>query len=132
VATLVDFMIMCALVSFVRVPAAIATAIGATAGGVTNFTLGRHWIFRASDAPARAQAWRYAFVSLVSLSLNAGGEYVLHDRLDVHYLLARILVAIGVSVCWNFPLQRDFVYRQGQPRQAISPEISARATTNPP
>jgi CDP-diacylglycerol--glycerol-3-phosphate 3-phosphatidyltransferase len=131
VATLVDFGIMSALVSGFELPAALATGIGAAAGGVTNFTLGRHWIFRARDARAATQAWRYALVSLVSLLLNAAGEYVLHDRLGVQYLLARVLVSISVSVCWNFPLQRGFVYRQGQPQTAPSPPLSVHATPDP-
>ncbi len=120
IATVVDFGIMSLLVSGIGVPAASATAIGAGTGGIVNFTLGRRWIFRAGDAPAASQAWRYTFVSLVSLSLNAEGEYVLHDRLGLQYFLARVLVSIAVSVCWNFPLQRNFVYRQEGPRTAAS------------
>jgi len=118
VATLVDFTVMSVLVSGFEVAPALATAVGAATGGVTNFTLGRRWIFGATGAPAAPQAWRYALVSLVSLSLNAGGEYALHDRLGIQYVLARVLVAVGVSVCWNFPLQRRFVYHQGQPAVA--------------
>jgi CDP-diacylglycerol--glycerol-3-phosphate 3-phosphatidyltransferase len=131
VATLIDFAIMSALVSGLGMPPALATGIGAAAGGVTNFTLGRRWIFRASRAPAGMQAWRYALVSLVSLSLNAAGEYVLHDRFGVQYLLARVIISICVSVCWNFPLQRTFVYGRGQPQATRSPALSTRATPDP-
>jgi putative flippase GtrA len=91
VATAIDFATMSALVSGLGVPAALATAIGDPVGG---------------------QAWRYVFVSGASLGWNAGGEYVLHDLLGLHYLLARVVIASIVSVCWNFPVQRAFVYRQ--------------------
>jgi len=109
-ATLVDFGTMGALVTGFGVPAALATAIGAAAGGISNFGIGRHWVFGATGTRAAVQAWRYGLVALVSLLLNAAGEYAFHDRLRVHYLVARVVVSLGVSVCWNFPAQRGFVY----------------------
>jgi putative flippase GtrA len=111
-ATGIDFGTMSALVSLFGLPAPLATAIGAALGGVSNFLLGRHWIFSADDGHAGDQAWRYVLVSATSLGLNAGGEYVLHDRLGIQYLLARVIVASIVSVGWNYPVQRSFVYRR--------------------
>jgi putative flippase GtrA len=112
VATAIDFATMSALVSGLGVPAALATAIGAAVGGLSNFLLGRHWIFSAREDHVGGQAWRYVFVSGASLGWNAGGEYVGHDLLGLHYLLARVIIASIVSVCWNFPVQRAFVYRE--------------------
>jgi putative flippase GtrA len=111
VATGIDFGTMSALVFFIGLPAVLATAIGAAVGGTSNFLLGRHWIFSAKDGHARDQIWRYVLVSAVSLGLNAGGEYVLNDRLGVQYLPARGIIASLVSVGWNYPVQRMFVYR---------------------
>jgi putative flippase GtrA len=114
--TAVDFGTMIALVSGLGLPAVPATAIGAAAGGITNFMLGRAWIFRAHDAPAGGQALRYVFVSGASLGWNALGEYLVHDRLGVQYILARALVAVAVSLFWNYPMHRSFVFTRGQPR----------------
>jgi putative flippase GtrA len=112
VATAIDFGTMSALVSGLGVSPVLATAIGAAVGGFSNFLLGRHWIFSAKHDRVGEQAGRYAFVSGASLGWNAAGEYVLHDLLGIQYLLARVIVASLVSVCWNFPVQRAFVYRQ--------------------
>jgi putative flippase GtrA len=112
VATGIDFGTMSALVSLLGLPAALATAIGATVGGASNFLLGRHWIFAAKEGRTAAQAWRYVLVSATSLVLNSVGEYLLHDRARIQYLVARILVATVVSVGWNYPLQRSFVYHR--------------------
>src|SRR5207302_873514 len=90
---------------------ALATALGAAAGAIVNFLLGRYWIFPDGRATARASALRYALVSLVSLGLNSLGEYILVSLVRIQYVLARLLVAVAVSVVWNFPMQRDFVYR---------------------
>jgi putative flippase GtrA len=90
------------------------TIVGAALGALVNFCLGRAWIFRAApDRPAN-QAVRYAVVSAASGGWNALGEYLLHDVARVQYVVARALVAVAVSLCWNFPVQRRFVFREGR------------------
>jgi CDP-diacylglycerol--glycerol-3-phosphate 3-phosphatidyltransferase len=108
--TLVDFGTLALLVERFGVHPVAATALGALAGAVFNFTLARRWIFRDHDGSAAAQALRYALVSGASLGLNTLGEYVVATRLGVHYLLARALVALLVSLCWNFPMHRRVVF----------------------
>lgn len=111
VATVVDFGTMIALVSGAGLLPAAGTAVGASAGAVTNFTLGRLWIFEARAGRTRDQAMRYAAVSAASLLLNTLGEHLLATILGVPYVLARVIVAVLVSVGWNFPLHRRFVFR---------------------
>jgi putative flippase GtrA len=115
--TLVDFGTLALLVERFGVHPVAATALGALAGAVFNFTLARRWIFRDHDGSAAAQALRYALVSGASLGLNTLGEYALATRLGVHYLLARALVALLVSLCWNFPMHRRVVF----PRAGSAP-----------
>jgi putative flippase GtrA len=136
VATAIDFGAMTLLVTGFGASAVLGTVIGASAGAVSNFWLGRHWIFRREGIggshrrtgrpggrsgvdSARAQAWRYGLVSFASLLLNALGEYGLHNVLRLQYQLARALVAITVSLVWNFPMHRWFVFAE---REATSPE----------
>jgi hypothetical protein len=33
--------------------------------------------------------------------------------MHVQYVVARTLVSIAVSLIWNFPMQRRFVFREG-------------------
>lgn len=111
IATAADFGVMVATVELFHLWPAAATFVGAACGGITNFQLGRHWIFEAHHEGAAPQALRYAVVSLASAGWNALGEYGLHHRLGVHYLAARVVVAVAVSFLWNFPMQRTFVFR---------------------
>lgn len=111
-ATLVDFATMTAMVEMLGASPVSGTALGATLGAVTNFTLSRRWVFRARGERAEAQALRYALVSLTSLGLNTFGEYVLASRLGFEYLSARVVVSLAVSLLWNFPMHRQFVFRQ--------------------
>lgn len=111
VATGVDFGVMVALVEGVAVSPVAATAVGATAGAVTNFALGRTWIFGSTSGAVSGQIGRYALASAASAALNALGEHIVHDLANVRYLLARALVALAVGVLWNFPMHRHFVFR---------------------
>lgn len=110
VATVVDFTVMIALVSLAGAAPALGTAVGAASGGVVNFMLGRRWIFRATEYHPAPQAGRYAVVSLGSLALNTCGVHVLATVMHYPYVAARLAVSFAVSILWNFPLQRGFVF----------------------
>jgi putative flippase GtrA len=107
-ATALDYALMILAVERLGVTPPVATALGAMAGAVANFLLGRAWIFHADKGAWTAQAARYAVVSGASAGWNALGVLVLHD---VPYVWARVAVSIAVSVLWNFPAQRRFVFR---------------------
>jgi putative flippase GtrA len=113
-ATAVDFSVMVAMVELAGLSPVVATAIGATCGAVTNFALGRRWIFTRHDRNALGQAARYAAVSSGSLVLNTLGEAIANGVLGVRYALARAFVAVVVSLAYNFPLHRAFVFREGR------------------
>ena len=112
VATLVDFAVMIALVQGAHVSPVVATAVGAGSGAVTNFLLGRSWVFRRPQGHWSWQALRYALVSGASAGLNALGEHLVLRFTVINYVAARALVALVVSLLWNFPMQRRFVFRE--------------------
>jgi putative flippase GtrA len=112
VATALDFGSMILWVEYAGASPTAGAALGASLGGITNFLLGRAWVFRQGQGHWTGQAVRYAFVSATSAGLNALGEYLMHDFAHVEYVLARAFVSIGVSLLWNFPMQRSFVFRQ--------------------
>jgi putative flippase GtrA len=113
-ATTVDFAAMIALVECLGLSPVTSTAISASLGGITSFVLGRVWIFRRHSGHWAAQATRYAVVSGASAGLNALGEHLLHDLAGLQYVWARLLVSVAVSLLWNFPMQRGFVFREGR------------------
>jgi len=108
----VDFATMIALVRTLALAPAFATAGGAATGAVTNFLLGQRVIFAGASGSTAGQALRYALVSGASLLLNSFGEYVLTVDLRLQYVVARAFVALAVSLLWNFPMQRHFVFRR--------------------
>ncbi len=111
VATVFDYSVMITMVSIVGLSAVQGTVIGASTGAITNFTMGRHFTFRAANRGARGQLIRYALVSAASLGWNALGEHLLAVVLGIHYVLARLITGTLVGFIWNFPMQRYFVFR---------------------
>jgi putative flippase GtrA len=55
---------------------------------------------------------RYAAISLTSLLLNTVGVILLTEGLRWNPLAAAAVVGIGVSLSWNLPLHRIFVFRE--------------------
>lgn len=111
VATGVDFGVMIALVELLHLPPVFGTAVGSTAGAVTNFWMGRHWTYHADGDAVGRQLIRYVIVAICSLGWNTLGEYIFVNRLGVHYVLGRVITAVIVSNVWNYPMQRFFVFR---------------------
>jgi putative flippase GtrA len=112
VATACDFGVMILCVERLGLAPTAATAIGASVGAVVNFTMSRAWIFPRHSGHWRAQALRYALVSGASAGWNTLGEHVVNGLGHVQYVLARAVVSLAVSLAWNFPMQRRFVFRE--------------------
>jgi putative flippase GtrA len=110
VATALDYFIMILCVSAFGLSPVVGTVLGSLCGAVTNFTLGRRWVFDARSGDLRGQALRYALVSTVSLACNAVGEWLI-VRVGLQYVAARLVASLVVGIGWNFPMHRHFVFR---------------------
>lgn len=110
-ATVIDFVLFSVLVALDCSPP-IATLLGATSGGVVNFTVNRTWTFDASGS-SRTMARRYVLVSAASAALNASMVAALlwipNQQVTTCWLVARGLIFLG----WNYPLHRDYVFAHG-------------------
>jgi phosphatidylglycerophosphate synthase/putative flippase GtrA len=108
-ATGFDYGIVIGLVETVGFSPALATGLGAAAGGFLNFHLNRVVTFRSSSAQL-PQAARYGVVSGMSALLNAGGVGVLTMNPLPDYRIAWWIARGAVFLLWNFPLQRIYVF----------------------
>ena len=117
-ATIVDYLTMILLVSFAGMRPVPATAIAASAGAVTSFTFSRYFTYHATHIAAGHQMWRFVLVSGSSLGLNTLGEYLLHDRVGLQYILARVITSLTVSCAWNYPMLKFFVFSGRPPSHA--------------
>jgi putative flippase GtrA len=112
VSTALDFATMIAWVELGHGSPVTGTAVGAAVGGLSNFTLGRHWIFDADAGPVGGQMVRYALVSLFGLGWNTLGQKFLLAFSHLPYPITRAMIAVVVGVFWNYPMQRWFVFHK--------------------
>ena len=89
----------------------VSNAMGAALGALTNFLLGRYWVFDGKHRKIYHQAFRYVLVSAGSLILNTLGVYLLTDTYGLYYVWSKVIVAIFVAVTYNFILQKNYVYK---------------------
>lgn len=84
---------------------------GTIIGGLTNFSLGRRWVFRGGETERRIQLFRYCMVWLGYLLLVTFGVYLLTHLGGFNYLVSKITVTLFLAIAYNYPLQKRFVFR---------------------
>jgi putative flippase GtrA len=110
-ATGVDFAITFLLLHFAGAPIVASGATGTICGGVTNFLIGRNWVFNAQEEKWAAQLNRYMLVWIGNLVLNVSGLWLLTHYTGLKDMFAKIITAVAVAVCYNYPLQKRFVFK---------------------
>lgn len=122
VATAVDYGTFTILVEVIGIYIGTSRALGALLGAITNFTLNKLYTFKTRQNSVMVEVPRYAAISLTSLLLNTVGVILLTEGMRWNPLAAAALVGVLVSLCWNLPLHRIFVFREqtGKHRPALA------------
>lgn len=107
----VDFGVTFALVQWLGFPQVAASATGTISGGATHFMISRNWVFSARENKWSAQLTRYMLVWIGNLVLNTTGFWLLTHYTTLNYLIAKIVVAIVIAVCYNYVLQKRYVFK---------------------
>ncbi len=122
IATAVDYGTFTILVEVLGIYTGTSRALGAALGAVTNFTVNKVYTFRTRENSVLVEVPRYAAISLTSLLLNTVGVILLAEGLRWNPLVAAAVVGLAVSLGWNLPLHRIFVFREqtGKPRPVLA------------
>ena len=111
ISTCIDYLTVIMLTELAGLWYIYSNVIGALLGAITNFSLGRHWTFKAQEGAIGNQAFKYALVSIGSVSLNTLGLYALKEWGNVNYIMAKVVVGLFIAVCFNYVLQKHFVFK---------------------
>lgn len=97
----------------------MSTAAGAITGGVVNCIINYFWTFRGTSRSKRGVVGRYFIVWIVSILLNTYGTEIAIKIMSYWYdvnltlvMVMKAVVAILVAVCWNFFMQKYYVYKK--------------------
>ena len=124
-ATLADFILTYVCFQWLGIYYVMATSIGAITGGIVNCVIKYKWAFATKDCQFKWVFFKYVLVWIGSFLLNVGGVYLLVELLKHHtylwerasgfyLIIAKIIVAVIVSVGWNYILHRYFVFQDAQ------------------
>jgi len=113
-ASVFDYAVTTGTIYFLKADVVTAAVTGVISGGVINFLIGRYWAFNATATSTHLQAFKYLIVWTGNLILSAAGMYLLTKNLLLHYALAKLVTACFIAVAYNYPLQRNYVYKKNQ------------------
>jgi putative flippase GtrA len=88
-----------------------AIRISGALGAVVNFSLNRYWAFKKADSPVGSQIWKFILVVLGSIFLKSEATPLISQVLGIDYKVGRLIVELIVSLGFNYPLQRFWVFK---------------------
>lgn len=110
-ASLVDYSVTVFLVELIGFWYLPGSSTGTIVGGLTNFALGRNWVFRGGEKERHSQLLRYFLVWSGYLLLTTYGVYMLTHFGKFNYMISKLSVSLFLAVAYNYPLQKKFVFR---------------------
>lgn len=110
-ATIVDFSVFIILTEWLNCWYLAASITGTISGGITNFLLGRVWVFDATQGKVPKQAFKYILVWAGNLLLVSGGVFVVTEYAQLTPLASKIIVSLIVGFAYNYMLQKKFVFK---------------------
>lgn len=109
--TAIDFLTTIVSVELFNLWYVTANIAGNVLGGITNFALGRNWVFQARGEKVHLQAFKYILVWIGNIALNTSGVYVVTHHMSLSYIYSKVIVSIVVGIGWNYFLQKYFVFK---------------------
>jgi putative flippase GtrA len=111
VASVVDYFVTVFCVEILGFWYLVGSSTGTILGGITNFSIGRHWVFRGGERERNIQLFRYLVVWTGYLVLATTGVYLLTHFGHFNYLVSKVSVTLFLAVAYNYPLQKGYVFR---------------------
>lgn len=110
ISTAVDYLITFVCDHFFHLKFIYSNLTGTISGGITNFLLGRIWVFHARQKKAPGQALKYLLVWIGNLLLNNGGVFLFVHYLKVDNYISKTIVSLIVGFSYNYFMQKKFVF----------------------
>jgi hypothetical protein len=110
-ATFCDYLLTIILKEFVGVYAVAASICGTAFGGLVNFFICRHFVFKSVNSGIFFQSKKYVITWIGNLILNAALLYLLIQFAGFDYKIAKVISSVIVAIAYNYPLQKKYVFK---------------------
>jgi putative flippase GtrA len=111
VASSTDYLFTVFLVELLGFWYLAGSTTGTIIGGITNFWMGRHWVFKGGERERNIQLFRYFLVWTGYLLLATSGVYLLTHFCSFNYLVSKVSVSLFLAITYNYPLQKRYVFK---------------------
>lgn len=111
--TLIDFLIYVVLtrtVAFFATYFLLANVLSFGIAVTNSYIWNRRWTFRSTDAKRFQQYMKFFIVNIGGLLLNTGLLSLLVYKFGVYDIMGKV-IAIVISLAWNFLLNRIWVFK---------------------
>ncbi|MDD5290331.1 MAG: GtrA family protein [Patescibacteria group bacterium] len=112
IATLVDVIVLYALVEWFRVWYLAAAVPSFLVGSFVHFLISYFWVFEHERATKFWKKYlKFTSIHILSLFINLLLMYIFVEFLKTHYLIGKI-AAIAGSLLWNFWGNKKFTFKK--------------------
>ncbi|HLR01087.1 MAG TPA: GtrA family protein [Sphingobacterium sp.] len=106
-----DYLIMIICTELFGIHYTISIVISGVLGAVVNFSINKYWTFEAK-APLGKQISKFIIVVLGSVFFKSGGTYLVTEFRAIDYRISRLLIELFVSLGFNYPMQKYWVFKK--------------------
>src|SRR5690242_20130558 len=125
--TALDFGVLTGLVEIFHVNYVLAVFLGTVAGATSNFLINRYWSFEATHSTPHWQLVRFLPVQAGSSGFQTLGVWLVTEHTRLTYYGSKMVVAVAVYLCWNYPMNRWFVFRKWSAKRDDDRDASREA-----
>lgn len=87
----------------------VSNSIGFVLAATNNYIWNRWWTFQSDNTNIPIEYGKFLMISVIGLGLNNLVIYLLHEKLNLNFYLAK-LIAIGAVTIWNFVMNYRFTF----------------------
>lgn len=110
-ASIFDYIVTVLMVRYLHTDPLLGGVTGTVFGGMLNFFIGRHWVFKARQHSVSSQGKRYLVTWIGNLVLNTVGLFVFIKILKVQYIIAKVITSLIVAFAYNYHIQKRYVFK---------------------
>lgn len=117
----VDLLLLFFLTDILKIWYIYSASIAFMAAFFISFYLQKHWTFRDTSKKVYKQMFIFFFSGIANVMVNAGGMYLIVEKLGIKYLFAQTIMTSLLSAC-SFLIYRFIVFRKHKAEQAEKTE----------